>query len=162
MISLLTISVSLEYRQERHEIARHNLVRGGDEDEIENSVCGWQESAAAEPNGPENSDGGEDEAETRELQQARADKATTVAGWSPPKTISWDAQERTYWSDIVATGDTIHIAWSGSPQRLWDIYYARSTDGGKTWRWSKESEQPPWKAKAYPSPVARTGLSWRA
>ncbi len=45
-----------------------------------------------------------------------------------------------------------------------DIGYGRSTDGGKTWRWSKESEQPKWRNTCYEMAFdpAEKGKIWGA
>ena len=45
-----------------------------------------------------------------------------------------------------------------------DIGYARSTDGGKTWRWSKQKEQPPWRNTCYEMAFepAQKGKIWGA
>ncbi len=36
---------------------------------------------------------------------------------------------------VAASGNTIHLAWYDLREAVEAVYYQRSTDGGKTWRW---------------------------
>ena len=66
--------------------------------------------------------------------RAHWDQAVVASAWSEPEIISLPQSESAYWSDVLVDGGIIHVAWSGAPRgELWDIHYARSTDGGETW-----------------------------